>query len=179
MTRVLVDANTGRKIEGGDQFDEGTRLQVVFINKNPFKYRYSINHDRVIGRVQSADASGNAISTFGYLKNGMFKPSGVVVLNATLAQPWTLKGAPVSFGLSTGLVVSTRTDDAELEYLGGIALGFLNDTVFVNIGVHAVRVPELIGFKIGDKVPTGLNDPLPLKKDFAPGLMLAVTYRLR
>jgi hypothetical protein len=38
---VIIDANTGKILEGATRVSENTRIKVVFVNKNPFKYDYS------------------------------------------------------------------------------------------------------------------------------------------
>ena len=37
---VVIDANTGQILEGGTRFAEGEKVQLIFVNKNPFKYSY-------------------------------------------------------------------------------------------------------------------------------------------
>lgn len=38
--RVEIDANTGELLFGSTKFEEGEKVQILFVNKNPFKYRY-------------------------------------------------------------------------------------------------------------------------------------------
>jgi hypothetical protein len=38
---VVIDANTGKILEGSTRVSEDTRVKVAFVNKNPFKYDYS------------------------------------------------------------------------------------------------------------------------------------------
>lgn len=40
---VVIDANTGEIIDGNTRFAEGDKVQVIFVNKNPFKYSYRIS----------------------------------------------------------------------------------------------------------------------------------------
>jgi hypothetical protein len=38
---LVIDANTGKVLEGSTRVGEDTRVKVVFVNKNPFKYDYN------------------------------------------------------------------------------------------------------------------------------------------
>lgn len=38
---VVIDANTGKILEGSTRVSEDTRVKIAFVNKNPFKYDYS------------------------------------------------------------------------------------------------------------------------------------------
>jgi hypothetical protein len=38
---VVIDANTGKILEGNTHVSEDTRVKVAFVNKNPFKYDYN------------------------------------------------------------------------------------------------------------------------------------------
>src|SRR5256885_6998481 len=39
---VVIDANTGARLAGGDEFPNGAEVLVFIVNKNPFKYSYTI-----------------------------------------------------------------------------------------------------------------------------------------
>lgn len=145
-------------------------------------FGFGVARDRKIHRQSDANEKGELINRFGYERNDLLKAGAVVLLNATLGdlkkKPF---GATTSFGLSTGIVVTPRSEDTELAYLGGVFWGWM-DQFFLNVSFHAARVPKLSessGFEIGDIVPDKLPDPLPLEKGFRPGLMLSVTYRMR
>jgi hypothetical protein len=43
IPRVVIDANTGKVLSGGDRFPGDTQIEVVLANKNPFKYSYKFS----------------------------------------------------------------------------------------------------------------------------------------
>ncbi len=122
------------------------------------------------------DSTKKVLGTiFGYQSNSSFKPAGVVMLNG---MPWRSGG--VGLGVSAGLVISNRNDTAEPEFICGFTLGFGRNTVLLTTGFHAARKEKLAGgFNIGDPVPSDLQDPLPIEKSFAPGLMVTITFKLK
>ena len=140
----------------------------------------NIRERSIVRQASAGDTAGTTVSRFGYDKNSQFRPSAVVQLNGHL---WSVKNllgtGPGSVALSAGLVVSNRADNTELEYLAGPSL-LPEEPCFVTAAFHAARVPQLAGgFKIGDKVPDGLQDPLPLQKNFRPGFILSITFKVR
>lgn len=141
----------------------------------------NIRERNIIRQASAGDTPGSTTTRFGYDKNSQFRPSAVVQLNGHLWHcPNLLGTGPGTVALSVGLVVSNRSDNTELEYLAGPSLGFLKNLVFVTAAFHAARVPQLAGgFKIGDKVPDGLQDPLPVQKNFRPGFILSITFKVR
>lgn len=44
--RVTIDANTGARIRGPKRFPSNTRVQLLFINKNPYRYSYRFEAER-------------------------------------------------------------------------------------------------------------------------------------
>jgi hypothetical protein len=141
----------------------------------------TIRERNIIRQASIGDTSDTTVSRFGYDKNSQFRPSAVVQLNGHLWHLQNLLGTgPGSVALSAGLVVSSQAGSTELEYLAGFSLGFLKNLIFLTPAFHAARVPQLAGgFKIGDKVPEGLQDPLPVQKNFRPGFMLSITFKVR
>lgn len=120
---------------------------------------------------------GTRLATvFGFEENSNFKPSGVFMLTAPLKK----FGNGVTIGPSAGLVLSARNNTVEPEFIAGLSLGMLRNTVFISGGFHAGRREVLAsGFKIGQEVPADLKDPLPLEKRFTGGAMFAITYRIK
>lgn len=120
-------------------------------------------------------------SRFGYQNNSTFKPSAVIMLNEMLLGPksgWGFKG--VTGGLSLGLVISSRNETTEAEFIAGPSLGFNHNKIFLTFGFHAARQQRPAGgFNIGDQVPADLQDPLPVEKDFKAGFIFAMTFNLR
>lgn len=53
---VVIDANTGEIIDGNTRFAEGDKVQVIFVNKNPFKYsyRFSLRSEPLSAAIASA-----------------------------------------------------------------------------------------------------------------------------
>ncbi len=57
--QVFIDANTG-EVQGETYFSRGSRVEVVFINKNPFKYSYAFSID-----TEPVDSSAVLATFFG------------------------------------------------------------------------------------------------------------------
>jgi hypothetical protein len=115
-------------------------------------------------------------TVFGFDENSNFKPSGVFMLTAPLKR----FGNGMTIGPSAGLVISSRNGTTEPEFIAGLSLGLLRNTVFISGGFHAARRESLAsGFKIGQEVPADLKDPLPLEKRFTGGAMFSITYRIK
>ncbi|MGH9722187.1 MAG: hypothetical protein ACRD8O_18410 [Bryobacteraceae bacterium] len=131
--------------------------------------------DRQIARqISLGDSGGVLANRFAYTSNSTFKPSGVVALSGRV---WGRGSAGLA--LSAGLVVGAR-GGGEPEFVAGPSISLLHNLMLVTAGFHAARVPALAGgFQIGDKVPAGLQDPLPLVRSFHRGLMIALTFRIR
>ncbi len=115
-------------------------------------------------------------TVFGFDENSNFKPSGLFMLTAPLKR----FGNGMTIGPSAGLVLSSRNGTTEPEFIAGLSLGLLRNTVFISGGFHAARRESLAsGFKIGQEVPADLKDPLPLEKRFTGGAMFSITYRIK
>jgi len=116
---------------------------------------------------------------FGFENRSQFRPSGVIMINGILSR-FNLLGNSSSFALSGGLVFSNRSDGLATEFIAGPSLGFAKDKIFLTLGFHAARVEELSGgFKIGDPVPDGVTDPLPVQKNWLNGLIMSLTFRIQ
>ena len=141
-----------------------------------------IRERSIIRQAGPGDTPDTTVTRFGYAKNSQFRPSAIVQLNGHLWHFANFLGTkqPGSVGVSTGIVVSNRADNTDLEYLAGLSLGFLHNVVLITPAFHAARVQQLSGgFKIGDKVPSTLQDPLPIQKNFKPGFILTITFKVR
>jgi hypothetical protein len=102
------------------------------------------------------------------------------MLNAHLKSFSLFGDRDASFVLSSGLVLSQRNNTVQPEFIAGPSLGFLRNTMFLTLGYHTARVPKLAGnFKIGDVVPTSLQDPLPLEYRWRNGFMIGLTYKVK
>lgn len=144
---------------------------------------FSSINERKIVRQQSLvpDANGAMVlgNRFGFENRSQFRPSGVIMINGILSR-FNLFGNSSSFALSGGLVFSNRNDGLATEFIAGPSLGFAKDKIFLTLGFHAARVEELSGgFKIGDPVPDGLTDPLPVQKNWLNGLIMSLTFRIQ
>lgn len=142
---------------------------------------FSTIPDRHIVRQASLGDDGKTlVNRFGYDSNAPRKPSGIIMLNGRLATFNFFGEKTGSFALSSGLVLSSRNNTVEPEFIAGPSLGMLRDTMFLTFGYHTARVEKLGGnFKIGDVVPSNLNDPLPLEKRWTNGFLIGLTYKLR
>ena len=139
---------------------------------------FSTINDVEIIRQTSLGNEMMTVNTFGFKSNSSFKPSGVSILNGHLFEIGTKR--PVTVGASGGLVVSNRGGNNQLEYILGLSFGFQNNLIWMTFGFHAARVTQLAGgFSIGDRVPQGLQDPLPVQRNFRPGFMYALTFKVR
>ena len=144
---------------------------------------FSSINERKIVRQQSLvpDANGAMVlgNRFGFENRSQFRPSGVIMINGILSR-FNLLGNSSSFALSGGLVFSNRSDGLATEFIAGPSLGFAKDKIFLTLGFHAARVEELSGgFKIGDPVPDGVTDPLPVQKNWLNGLIMSLTFRIQ
>ena len=139
---------------------------------------FSTIDDVKIVRQQSVDEDGTTVvSRFGFENNGKFRPSFVAMLNVPV---FKLIDEKLYVGPAMGLVISDRGGSAQAEFIVGPTLGIANKMVFLTFGFHAARVEQLAGgFKIGDKVPSELADPLPVQKDYKGGFMFSLTFKLR
>lgn len=164
------------------QIQVGTRTTFLSVG-----FGFSTIGDRTVVR-QSAlvpdpsDSSKTVLGArFGYQNNSTFKPSAVIMLNEMLLGPGSGLGFKgVTGGLSLGLVISNRNETTEAEFIAGPSLAFNHNKIFLTFGFHAARQQQLAGgFKIGDQVPAGLQDPLPLQKDFKAGFMFAMSFKLK
>lgn len=77
---VIIDANTGQIIEGSRKWPEGTRLQVIFVNKNPFKYDYSFT-------LKSTATAASIITNFLNLIPGLSGAGAVIGLDPPPSPP--------------------------------------------------------------------------------------------
>ncbi len=112
------------------------------------------------------------------------RPSLVVMLNTQLGKFWktidktkTPKVREVtrrSVGLATGLVLTSRDNSTEVEFIVGPSFGFLDDRFFIVLGYHTARVQSLRS----KDIPAGTTD-IPVDKDWKSGAMLAFTYKIR
>lgn len=135
---------------------------------------------------------------FGEENKSSLRPSLTVMLNAQFGHLWSWstgtpatqncpacpatpkRALPATWGISTGLVVSNRNDTTQTEFILGPSLGLLDNNLFMTLGLHLAQVEKLGGgHKIGEEIPADLTGELPVKKDWAKGFMLAVTYKMR
>jgi hypothetical protein len=131
----------------------------------------------IIRQPSKGDQAGTPINKFGYESNAAFKPSGVAMLNASLKK---LGRGASTLAASLGVVVSGRGEAAQLEFVAGPSFAFVDEKFFLTFGFHAAKVEKLAGgFNIGDPVPSSLPEPPPIQKDWRPGFMIAMTFKIR
>lgn len=145
---------------------------------------FSSVEDVTVTRQKSKDDAGTGIvDRFAEENNSNFRPGAVALLNANIGSPFRFFGrvsAPALFSWSLGLVLTPSNNTTTTEYMTGPSIGFLDNNLVFTLAYHSARVKHLGGgFKVGDPIPTGLTDPLPVETDWEGGVMLAVTYKLR
>lgn len=103
------------------------------------------------------------------------RPSLTLMLNSRLKN-FSANPEPIldSFGLATGLVLTSRNNTMEAEFIVGPSFGFLDDRFFVVLGYHTARVQSLRS----KDIPADTTD-IPIDKDWESGAMLAFTYKIR
>jgi len=134
---------------------------------------------RQSGLVPDGQGGTKLGTVFGFEENSGFKPSGVIMLNAPLKRFNLFGNKDASIGPSTGLVLSNRNGTVEPEFIVGLSLGLLRDTMFITGGFHAARRENLVGFTFGQEVPEALTGALPIEKNFTGGAMFSITYRIK
>jgi hypothetical protein len=134
---------------------------------------------RQSGLVPDGNGGTKVGTVFGFEENSGFKPSGVIMLNAPLKRFNLFGNKDASIGPSTGLVLSNRNGTVEPEFIVGLSLGLLRDTMFITGGFHAARRENLVGFTFGQEVPEALTGALPIEKNFTGGAMFSITYRIK
>lgn len=143
---------------------------------------FSTTQDTRIIRQPFANDDGTIGARFAEENKSTFKPSGVVMLNAHLCHLGRGQccGGGANLAVSTGLVLSSRNNTTEAEFVAGPSVGLLKNTVFLTFGYHAARVDKLGGgFTLGEKIPSNLQDPLPVERNWKSGFMFAITYKIR
>lgn len=136
---------------------------------------FSTVDEIIIRRQAASDEQGGVTTVFGYESDSRIKPSGVAMLTGHIKslKTWTL-------GASAGFVLSSRGDKSEIEYILGPSFGFKDELIWLTAGMHVARVQKLAGgFSIGDKVPLSLQDPLPLQRNYRPGVIFSLTFKIR
>jgi hypothetical protein len=99
------------------------------------------------------------------------RPSLTTMLNAQLGKgPWMRS----TWGLSTGLVLTSRDSSTEVEYIVGPNFGLLDNRFFIVLGYHVARVQSLRSKDIPADTTT-----VPVVKAWKSGAMLAFTYKIR
>jgi len=76
QTYAVIDANTGRMLSGSVEFSKRSQIQLIFVNKNPFKYLYRFE-------ITSSPLEQSIIST----ALGLFSLTGLLSKEQTDARP--------------------------------------------------------------------------------------------
>jgi len=115
-------------------------------------------------------------SVFGYERSSAYRPAVLVALNGAICE-WSWRGRRFALAGTTGIVAA---DVEGLEYLLGGAIGFADQTFFLTAGAHFAQIEDIAGgFSVGEPVPAGLADPLPVERRWTSGFAVGLTYRLR
>jgi hypothetical protein len=109
--------------------------------------------------------------TFAEENKSDLRPSLTTMLNAQLGKSWWPRS---TWGISTGLVLTSRDNSTEVEYIFGPNLGLLDNRFFIVLGYHAARVQSLRSKDI-----PAASDEIPVVKVWKSGAMLAFTYKIR
>jgi hypothetical protein len=140
-------------------------------------FGFSTVSEREVSFIQSEDSSGTVISTFGYKAKSNFKPLPLLLLNTRIHE-WNDDWA---IHVSNGAVVDIKTGAAsstDVEFVSGLSVSYRR-SLFVTGGFHAGRIQSLAGgFTIGQQVPLSVSTP-PTQARWAPGFVLAFTYKLK
>jgi hypothetical protein len=145
---------------------------------------FSTIEDVTIVRQKALDpATNNLVEVFAEENSSSFKPNPIMMLSTNIGNEFPFLGissAPALFSWSLGIVLASRNDTTQTEYITGPSIGFLDNHVIFTLGYHAARVKSLGGnFKVGDPIPADLADPLPVTQKWDGGFMFGVTYRFR
>lgn len=80
--RVVIDPNTGEVIDGQTRFNDDEPVQIIFVNKNPFKYKYDF-------QIRTEPLSLGNVLTFLNLLPNVFPPSVIPQPSGQGAAPST------------------------------------------------------------------------------------------
>jgi hypothetical protein len=148
---------------------------------------------RIASMVPGTDGKDTLGNRFDYLENSGQRPVAIATLNGRLPRP-SAKSALARLSpdvLSTGVGFSLDGGPAQSEWLP-VAVGWRagSDHVLFVVGLHLTRSDCLpdpgdkdvacssrSGFKVGEVVPAGLADPLPVERVWTRGILFGVTFR--
>lgn len=148
---------------------------------------------RVAANVPGAEGKPTLGNRFGFVSKSGGKPVVLTALNGHFDVPYGKDRRVLKLAGTAGVVFrNAEAAGQQVEFILGGAWRFAGNNLFLTAGVHYARVEELAGpgddaaadvkngfFKIGDPVPAALTDPLPVRKDWKPGFIAALTFRLR
>ena len=115
------------------------------------------------------------VNKFGYTARSGLRPLPLVLVNVRLWEPNELFSLHFSSGAAVDL--GTGSVGTDVEYVTGVSVG-LHRSVFITGGWHIGRSAKLVNFAVGDEAPSGVTVP-PLEKQWKPGFLFAITYRIR
>lgn len=125
---------------------------------------------------ENGQTTQKVINRFGFKNKSSFRPIPLLLLNTRIYE----QGDDIAYHISAGAGVDIKTGEtgSDVEFIVGPSVSFKR-SMFITAGVHIGRVPKLAGgFEIGQEVPEGINEP-PLEKEWKPGFIFAITFKLR
>jgi hypothetical protein len=206
IKRTLVDDNALSEEHFPYTQGDPTSVKVTLFRKNLREDNAQEKEvgqvDLTVGRSRFSLSGGFGFSTiedvtvvnqgdkFAEENESDLRPSLTLMLNAQLGRFWKKnareedpeeqrRATRTSWGISTGLVLTSRNNTTEAEFIVGPNLGLLDDRFIIVLGYHAARVDSLGGgYKIGEDVPDDVTT-IPVDRDWKSGAMLAFTYKIR
>jgi hypothetical protein len=187
IAKTLADDDSFSSVQYPYTQGEPTGVQINLFRKN---LREEGAKEKQVGQVQltvgqsrfslSAGVGFSTIQDVTIVKQGDkfaeenksdLRPSLTTMLNAQLGKgPWSRS----TWGISTGLVLTSRDNTTEVEYIVGPNFGLLDNRFFIVLGYHAARVQSLRS----SDIPADTTD-IPVVKVWKSGAMLAFTYKIR
>jgi hypothetical protein len=187
ITKTLTDNDSFSVVHYPYTQGEPTGVQITLFRKN---LREDGAKEKQVGQVQltvgqsrfslSAGIGFSTIQDVTIVKQGDkfaeenksdLRPSLTTMLNAQLHKGYWPRS---TWGISTGLVLTTRDNTTEVEYIVGPNLGLLDNRFFIVLGYHAARVQSLRS----KDIPADSQE-IPVVKVWKSGAMLAFTYKIR
>ncbi len=187
IAKTLADNDSFSAVHYPYTQGEPTGVQITLFRKN---LREADAKEKQVGQVQltvgqsrfslSAGIGFSTIQDVTIVKTGDtfaeenksdLRPSLTTMLNAQLGKGrWSRS----TWGISTGLVLTSRDNSTEVEYIVGPNFGLLDNRFFIVLGYHAARVQSLRSKDI-----PAASDEIPVVKVWKSGAMLAFTYKIR
>jgi hypothetical protein len=116
------------------------------------------------------------IKRFGLQKRSRFRPVPTLLVNTRFRE----LSDTIAWHATMGAAVDVKSGETgtDVEFMAGPSVS-IKRTLFITAALHVGRVPKLAGgFAAGDEVPASVSAP-PIEKEWKPGLVVALTLRLK